>query len=128
VATKLGILPLPLAAKPILVLLFVQSKLTPDVPVKAFGVIASPEHFVILLTVVIVGKGLTVIVKLLGSPVQLLYFGVTVIVAVIGFEVLFEGVKAAIFPVPVAGKLIEGLVLAQLYVVPAIELVKFIAF
>ena len=50
------------------------------------------------------GRGLTVIVKEVGVPGQLLAVGVTVIVAVTGFAVALVAVKAAMFPLPLAAR------------------------
>lgn len=56
-----------------------------------------------------VGLGLTVMVNVVGGPLQGLLNGVTVIVAVIGFAVVLVAVKALIFPFPEAGKPMDGL-------------------
>lgn len=56
-----------------------------------------------------VGLGLTVMVNVVGGPLQGLLNGVTVIVAVIGFAVVLVAVKALIFPFPEAGKPMAGL-------------------
>ena len=60
------------------------------------------------------GVGLTLIVKLIGAPVQVTavpaYDGVTVMVAVEGGVPEFNAVKEAISPVPLAARPIEGFV------------------
>ena len=73
-----------------------------------------------------VGVGLTVIVKLIGTPPQAPgAVGVTVIVPLIGAAVALVATKPAIFPVPLAASPIAGLLFVQLNVVPATALVKF---
>ena len=58
------------------------------------------------------GNGLTVMVKVLEAPLHvmppLLKTGVTVIVAIIGNEVVFVAANAGILPVPLAASPIEG--------------------
>ena len=63
------------------------------------------------------GLGLTLIVKLNGSPGQPFKIGVTVINPEIGFAVGFAVVKL-IEPLPLAAKPIEVLLLVQLNCVP----------
>ena len=60
-----------------------------------------------------VGLGLTVMVNVVGGPLQGLLNGVTVIVAEIGFAVVLVTVKALIFPFPEAGKPMDGLSLVH---------------
>jgi hypothetical protein len=60
-----------------------------------------------------IGSGLTVIVKVIGFPLQGLLIGVTVMVAVIGFGVLFVAVKEFIFPLPEAANPIAVLSFVQ---------------
>ena len=70
-----------------------------------------------------VGVGFTVIVNVIGVPVQvvppLVNVGVTVIVAVTATAVAFVPMKLAILPVPDAPSPMEVLLLVQLYTVPA---------
>ena len=61
---------------------------------------------------------MTVIVKEIGFPEQLLAVGVTVIVATTGVAPVFTVGNAEMFPVPLAPKPIEVVELAQLYWVP----------
>lgn len=71
VAVKLAILPVPLAARPIVVLLFVQLYTVPaTAPVKVTAVVALPLHNTCGSTALTVGIGFTVIVKVCGVPVQ----------------------------------------------------------
>jgi hypothetical protein len=71
-----------------------------------------------------VGWGLIVIVYVIGVPTQLPMVGVTVIVDVIGLEVVLVAVNAETDPVPLAAKPIAVFELVQAYVAPAGVLVK----
>ena len=116
-AVKLGILPVPAAARPMPGWLLVQLNTVPaTVPVKVTAVVADPLQRTWLATAFTVGVGFTVIVKLIGVPLQLtpplVYTGVTVIVAVTGAFVVLVAVKAGILPDPLAaspmlGKLLD---------------------
>ena len=124
VAVKLAMLPVPLAARPMLVLLFVQLNVVPaTAPAKVIAVVVAPLQSVWFATAFTVGVGLTVIVNVIGVPVQvtppLVNTGVTVIVATTGAAVLFIAVKLAMCPVPLAASPILVLLLVQLYTVPA---------
>lgn len=71
VAVKLAILPVPDAARPILVLLFVQLYTVPaTAPVKLTAAVAVLLHTTWLDTAFTVGIGFTVIVNVIGVPVQ----------------------------------------------------------
>ncbi len=90
---------------------------------KMTAVVAEPLQttwFVMLLTT---GVGLTVMVKLIGVPVQVtvvpVYDGVTVMVAVEGVAPVFSAVNEAILPVPLAARPMEGFVLVHEYIAPA---------
>ena len=83
-------------------------------------------------TVFTVGVGLTVIVKIIGVPLQVLPLavraGVTVIVAVTGVVPVFVAVKLEILPDPLKGKPILPSLLVQLYtILPRVGVVKFTA-
>ena len=111
VAVKLGILPTPAPARPMLGWLFVHWKNTPGIGVmKVTGAVGDPLHsnWFDGNGAVITGVGLTVIVKLIGEPGQLtpalVKVGVTVIVAVTGKKPVLTAVKAAILPVPLAAR------------------------
>ena len=93
--------------------------------------IAVPLHTTLLLsTVLSTGVGFTVIVKVIGVPVQLtpplVKVGVTVMVATTCPGVLFMAVKLAIFPTPLAANPIDGREFVQLYTIvpPVVGLVK----
>jgi hypothetical protein len=113
--------PFPLANNPIEGVLFVQLyTIVPPVAVdpKDTAVVASPLHSTWLDTAFTVAVGLTVIVKLVGGPVQdtppLVKVGVTVIVAVTGDDPVFTAVNTAILPEPLANNPIEGVLFTQL--------------
>ena len=128
VAVNAGIFPLPPAAKPIEVLLFVQVKVVPlNAPVNVIAFVVAPLHKIWFAGCTTFGDGLTVIVKDSGVPEQVKCVGVTIIIAVTGALPVLTAVNAAIFPVPLAGKPIEGLLLVQMKTVFANEPVKFTA-
>ena len=103
VVVKLGIFPLPVAAKPIEVLSFVQSKVVPATfPVKEIMPLAAVLHFTRFNIAFTVGFGLTVMVKVFGKPVQVLAEGATVIVAITGVVPAFIAVNDGIVLVPEA--------------------------
>ena len=115
VAVKAGTLPVPLAAKPIAVLLLVQLKVVPaTAPVNVVAVVLAPLHTTWLAGWFTVGVGFTVIVKVVGVPVQtappgIVYEGVTVTVAVTGVVPVLTPVNDGMLPVPLAAKPIEVL-------------------
>jgi hypothetical protein len=126
VAVNDGILPEPLAPRPIDVALFVQSNIVPATgPVKFTGAVIAPLQTVWLATGSTVGVGLTNTVAVTGVPGQPLAVGVIVKVTVIG--ALEELVSVPLMlPVPLAAipVTVAVLSLVQLNVVPAIEPVK----
>ena len=67
-----------------------------------------------MLTVLTVGVGLTVIVKLVDVPAQLRFVGVTVMVAVTGALVLLVAVNDAMSPEPLAARPMLVLLFVQL--------------
>ena len=118
-AVKLAILPVPLAARPMDVLLFVHVNTVPaTVPLKVTGAVATPAHTTWLAGWFTFGVGLTVMVKVIDGPVQLvpplLKVGVTVIVATTGALVALVAVNDRILPVPDAPNPIEGVLLVKL--------------
>jgi hypothetical protein len=127
-AVKLGILPWPDAASPIDGLLLVQLNIVPaTVPLKVTAAVAAPLHKVWLATAVTFALGLTVIVNVIGAPVQPLADGVTVMVPLIAVAAALVAVKLGMFPLPLAARPIAGLELVQVNVVPVVRLVKFTA-
>ena len=72
VAVKPGISPVPIAAKPIEACVFVHKKIVPtEGPNNGSAAIGVPSHTTwLVVTVLSTGVGFTVIVKLVGAPVQ----------------------------------------------------------
>ena len=74
----------------------------------------APLHNTLLLIGFTVATGYTVMVKVMGAPVQpVAVVGVTVIVAAVTFVRLLAVVKDGILPVPLAAKPIAGLLFTQ---------------
>jgi hypothetical protein len=114
-------LPVPLAGKPIAVLVFVQLYTVPVAfPLKA-TVEAAPAQKVWLATAFTVAVGFTVYVYVTGVPAQpnppLLKTGVTVTVETTGALPVFTAVKLGTLPVPEAASPIEVTLFVQLKVV-----------
>ena len=116
-----GMFPMPLAPRPIVVLLFVQVKIVlAIVPAKVTAAVFEPLHTVRFAGCVTCGVGLTVIVKLVvAPPAQPAALVDTIIVATTGALPALIAMKLAILPVPLAARPIDGWVLTQLYVEPA---------
>ena len=132
IAVNEGILPRPLAPRPIDGVLFTQLYTVPGTaPVKLMPDVDALLHttwFAIMFTV---GEGLTVMENVFGVPVQVLpplvYDGVTVIVAVTGTVPALMAVNEPILPVPLAASPIDGVLFTQLYTVPGTNPLKLIA-
>jgi hypothetical protein len=128
-AVKLAIVvPVPVAANPIEVALLVQLKAVPVVAlVKEMAVVALPLHNTCSGTAATAGVGLTVMSKLIGLPVQVtpafVNLGVTIMVAVMGLDVVFVAVKESV-PAPLAASPIDVLELVQSKTVPATKPLK----
>ena len=124
VAVKEVIFPVPEAPRPIPTVLFVQAYEVP-VPPKAMACVDVLLHTTWLVRAFKVGVGFTVMVNDCGNPGQLAFppakFGVIVTVPEIGTCPALVVVNAAIFPLPVAPKPIEVLLLLQEYEVPLPE-------
>ena len=125
-AAKEAMLPVPLAPRPIDVLLLVQLYVVvpPVVGVEnVTAAVLAPLHTVWLLTVFTLPDGFTVMVKVVAVPVQVVPLvvsvGVTTIMAVTGALPVFTAVNEAILPVPLAARPIDGVLFVQLNVVPA---------
>ena len=123
VAVKLAMLPVPAAARPIAVLLFVQLNTVPATePVNVTAALGLPAQSVWLPTPFTFAAGLTVIVNVIDVPTQvtppLLYTGVTVIVAVTADPVLLIAVNDGTVPAPLDARPILVLLFVQLYTVP----------
>lgn len=123
-----GRLPIPLAASPIDVVLFVQLYVVPvTLPVKLTGEMKAPLHNVWSLVGITFGVGLTVMVNVSFCPLQLFAFGVTITVAVTGTLVVFIALKDAILPAPLAARPVDTVLFVQLYEVPLTFPLKFTA-
>jgi hypothetical protein len=112
-------LPAPLAARPIEVVLFVQVYVAPDTALLKdnAGVLAA-LHTTRLDGKVTAGVGLNVIVKFCGRPTQLLAEGVTETVATTGLLVALIAVKEDILPAPLRPRPMDDVVLFQVKEVP----------
>ena len=115
-AVNEGILPIPDAPRPIVVLLFVHVYTAPATgPLMVTGAVLAPAHTTWLAIAFTDAVGFTVIVKLRGVPAQpKADEGVTVMVAVTGAAVVLVAVKDGIFPVPLAARPIDVLLFVQL--------------
>lgn len=92
----------------------VQFKEAPATLLNVTKAEVSPEQMVWFgIEKVTIGDGFTVMVKFCDVPVHPLAFGVTLIVAVIGFTLVFFGINDVIFPVPFAAKPIAVLELVH---------------
>jgi hypothetical protein len=117
--TKLGMLPIPVAAKPMDGLLFTQVYEVPATPlVNTIGNVVALAQCIWLEIAFTLPVGFTVMVNVLDVPTQLtpalVKVGVIVIVAVTGVLVTLVAINEAILPAPVAAKPIEGVLLTQL--------------
>jgi hypothetical protein len=103
-AVKLVILPVPEAANPMEVLVFVQLNcvLAIENPENVIGPVCIPAQMGKINMGSMVGIGLTVIENTIGVPEQVLEIGVTVNREVTGTFPLFWPVNAGIFPVPLS--------------------------
>jgi hypothetical protein len=109
VAVNDGILPVPVAGRPMDGWLLVHVKVVPATgQLKVIGAVVAPLQYAALLTGFTIGVGLTVIVNVIGVPVQPFADGVTVIVATTGAVPAFVEINEGIPPVPFAGNPIEG--------------------
>jgi hypothetical protein len=121
------ILPVPEAAKPVLILLFVQLKVAPKgVLVNAIAATLPPEQTAWFAGKVTVGVGFTVIVNGLAGAEQPFKVAVTLIVET-SCEVTLAAVIAAILPIPDAKMPVLTLLFVQLKVAPDGVDVKFVA-
>lgn len=124
VTTKDPILPEPLAANPIEGVLFTQLKTTllPPLPLlgltKVIAVVEDPLHNTWLATAFTVAVGFTVMLNVVGRPVQLtpllVKVGVTVMVATTGIVVLLVATNVGILPASLAAIPIDGALFVQL--------------
>ena len=130
-AVKGVMFPVPLAPRPMLVVLFVHVYvLVPPV----FTVLKVTESIEPLHTTWLAGGficplGLTVMVKVFVGPVQVIppkaKAGVTTIVAINGKLLVFTATKEGIFPVPFAARpMVEALFVQEYVVVPSVLIVE----
>ena len=111
-------LPVPDEPNPILDVVLVHVNVEPATgPVNVIKAVESWSQITCPVTAVRVGVGFTVIVNVIGVPLQPFLAGVTVIVATSGAEVVFVVAKAPILPVPLAANPIAGVLFVHVYVV-----------
>ena len=115
VATKELMVPEPLAARPMDVVLLTQLYVVlPTDPEKVTAVVLTLLHTTWLLIAFTVGVGLTVIENDLAVPLQLFDIGVIVITAVTGTAPELVAVNELIVPTPLAARPIDVVVFDQL--------------
>lgn len=120
VPVKVGIFPEPDAGIPLVVLLFVQSKVVPATGLdKVMAGLLAPLHRVIFVIGFTMVVGLTVMVKVLTGPTHPAAVGVMLMVDVIGVVPGLVAVNDGIFPLPDVANPMAALLLVQVYVVPA---------
>jgi hypothetical protein len=110
-------LPVPLAASPMDVVLLVQLKVVPPTaPLNVTAVVLDPLHTTWLPGATTVGVGFTVIVNVWGVPVHTgaAVAGVTIMVATMGVVPALVAVKAVMLPVPEASNPMLGVSFVQL--------------
>ena len=126
-AIKDGTVPVPPAARPMLILLLLQLYTVPPTgPAGVTAVVDVPLHNVWLAIAFTDGVGFTVKVNVTtvpGQPVNTLT-GVTVTVATTGAVPVFTAMKLGIFPVPTEASPIDGWLLVQLKNTPGWDVVK----
>lgn len=128
IATNGAMFPVPLAGKPTEVAVFIQLYVVPVTePANMIAFVVDPLHNIWSCGCTTSGVGFTVTVNASGIPEQPDAEGVTVIVALTGAMVELTALNGAIFPVPLAGKPMDVLLLVHAYVVPLNVLVKVIA-
>ena len=119
-AVKEGILPFPAAARPMDGVLFVHAYVVPATgPLKLTAAVALLLQTTWLAKALTEGVGFTVMVNVIGAPVQTAptdgrVSGVTVMVATTGALPLLMAVKDAMLPVPEAAKPMPGVLLVHL--------------
>lgn len=124
---KAAILPVPLAPKPIAVLLLVQLYVTPATGlVNTTGAVIVPLHTVWLAGWSTVGVGATITVAVIGAPGQPLAVDVIVNVTVTGAFVVLVNVPVIGVPEPLAAIPVTVALLSLVHanVVPATPLVN----
>jgi hypothetical protein len=128
VAVNAGVLVLPLAARPMAVLEFVQVKVAPaGLLTKVLAGTASPAQNVRFGSATTVGAGLIVIVYVIGVPAQPPSVGVTVTVPVIALDVAFVVVKEGVLVLPLAARPMPVFEFVHVNVAPVGLLTKVLA-
>ena len=113
-AEKEDIFPLPVVARAMLLLLFVQVYVVPvTLLLKTTAAVGAPLHTAWLVGIAAIGVGSTVIVKCVTVPAQPLAVGVIVTVAVSIPFVVLVAVKEPMLPVPVDASAMLALLLDQ---------------
>ena len=114
-AVKIGISPVPFAAKPIEGVSFTHAKFVPaifpEIETKGFETLL---HKTILDNGLAVGTGFTVMLNVLETPSHPPVVGVTVKVATMGVKPELMAINAEISPVPLAAKPMPGTLFVQL--------------
>lgn len=125
VAVKAGVLPDPLAARPIAGLELVQVKVPPAGKLlNELAATVDPAQTVMFAGTVTVGVGFTVIVYDTGVPVQPAAEGVTVTVDVIAEDPVLTAVNPGVLPEPLAARPMAVFEFVHVKVAPATLLVK----
>ena len=120
IAVNAGMFPLPLAARPMEGLSFVQLNAVPaTLPVKLVAAVLAALQITWFAGCTTLGVGFTVIVKLCAGPLHPLAKGSTTMPATTTAFVLLIAVKEGISPVPFAAKPIAGLLFIQLKLLAA---------
>lgn len=119
---KEAIFPLPLDARPIEGLLFVQVKLVPATgPEKLMIPVGTLLQTMWLAGRTTLGVAYTTNEKVVELPGQIPFMGVTTIVAITGALVVLIAVNDGIFPLPLVGSPIDGSSFVQTKEVPLSE-------
>ena len=119
VAVKEGMSPVPLPASPMDGVLLTHAKVVPATgPATGINEVVAPLQYVTLLIALTVGVGLTVMVNDNGVPMQPFALGVIVTVATIIVVPALVAVKEGMFPVPLAARPMDGVLLTHAKDVP----------
>jgi hypothetical protein len=114
---KAAILPVPVAAAPIVLSLLVQFTVAPTgAVVYVMALVLAPAHTVWLVTADNTGIGFTVMVNVCGGPTQVPITGVAVKLPEMPAAVALVPVKEAISPIPEVATPMAPLLLVQLMV------------
>ena len=117
-AVKSIIFPVPLKARPIDALLFVQLNVEPVFTTKAPTLMVAPGQTLMLLFCVMILSGLMVITNVSAAEEQPSLLAITLSVPVIAVPVLLAGAVKIMSPLPLADIPIAGLLLVHARVEP----------